>query len=350
VFQQILGDPGNAELNLRYAKLSAERGDVARAIAAYERVLAEHPDNETARRELARLRLLYDPPTTDAVVSLGARYESNAPRRDPSFLTYNDTVGSASIAVRDERVLGDRRWRSFANGYIDAHNRFQTGDLAYVGGSTGPLIPLPGGWTLRPALGAAYAARHYQTMYGEGAVLATFETQSMGPLEQVDLRFAAQDWSNRDPGKDALIGQFAIALRWREIAAAGDLISFDPMVSYNAADSRDNRYVSFGFNLGYVVPLAGAGFDAASFLGRTNFGLELLVERAAYRGPDRRITTPEEDRRDTYVAPGARLVMPSILDLNENWTLRYLYESNSSNEFINTYRDHTFGLSVSWRL
>jgi hypothetical protein len=38
------------------------------------------------------------------------------------------------------------------------------------------------------------------------------------------------------------------------------------------------------------------------------------------------------------------------LGLNENWTVRYLFEDNISNEFINKYRNHTYGIAASWRL
>jgi hypothetical protein len=352
VFQQLMLDPGNTALNMRYAELNAQRGETARAVATYERILAEDPNNVAARRALERLQLLFEPPTTSIVATLGARYETNAPRRDPSFLTFNDTAASASLSMQDERVLGDRRWRSFAAGYIDAHNRFQTGDIAYVGGNTGPILPFIDGWTVRPAIGGAYVARHYKTMYGEGDVLANFETRTMGALEQVNLRFAAQDWSGRDPGKDALIGQVGLGFRWSSLAVTDDLVSFDPVLTFNGAETSDNAYVSIGFTLGYIVPVAplNIGIEPTSFLGRSALGIEFHLEHADYDAPDRRIGGTASDRRDTYLAPGIRLITPSILGLNENWTLRYLFEDNLSNEFINKYRNHTYGLSASWRL
>jgi len=351
VFQQLLLDPGNPALNLRYAALTAQRGEIARAIATYERILIDDPNNVTARRELTRLRLLLDPPTTEAVLSLGVQYESNAPRRNPSFLTFNDTVGTASLAVRDERVLGDRRWRSFGTAFMNVHNRFSVGDLGYVGANTGPLLMLPGGWTMRPGLGGAFASRDYRTMFAEGSLLANFETMEAGPLEQINLRFAGQDWSGRDPGKDALIGEIGAGFRWRGIAASGDTVSFDPIFTYNAADTADNTYRAINLTFGYVVPMASFGpVEARSFFGRSYLGLELHLERDDYGAADRRISPPAEDRRDYYVAPGIRLVTPAVIGLNETWTLRYLFEDNISNEFINRYSNHTIGLTASWRL
>ena len=41
---------------------------------------------------------------------------------------------------------------------------------------------------------------------------------------------------------------------------------------------------------------------------------------------------------------------PAVLGVNETWTLRYLFEDNISNEFINRYSNHTIGLTASWRL
>jgi hypothetical protein len=350
VFRQLMRDPGNLDLNLRYAALSAERGEVARAIAAYERILAEHPGNRTARQELDRLQRLADPPKTELIASLGVQYESNSPRRDSSFLTFNDTVGVASLALQDERVFGNRRWRTYGAAYANLHNRFETGDLGYVGANTGPLVALPDGWTLRPAVGGVYASRDWQTMYAEGTLIANFESRFTGPLEEVNFRFAGQDWTRRDPGKDALVGEAIAALRWRNVGLGGDLAVVEPMFVINEAETAENTYYSIGMSLGYIVPGVALGADGASFIGGSFLRVEFHGERAAYAAPDRRLAPTSEDRRDYYLATGLRAVMPSVLGLNETWTLRYLFEDNISNESINKYRNHTVGLTASWSL
>jgi hypothetical protein len=183
-------------------------------------------------------------------------------------------------------------------------------------------------------------------------VLANFETRTLGAFQQVNLRFAAQDWSDRDPGKDALIGQIGLGFRWEGLALSGDVASLDPVVTINEAHTRPNSYKSLGFTAGYVTPIASLGLGAAptSFFGRSAFGVELHIEHADYDAPDVRIGGTAPDRRDNYLAPGVRLITPSVFGLNENWTVRYLYENNMSNEFINKYINHTFGLSASWSL
>jgi hypothetical protein len=350
LFRQLMRDPGNLELNLRYAALSAEQGEFARAIAAYERILAEHPDNRTARQEIERLQRLVYPPHTELVASLGVQYESNSPRRDPSFLTFNDTVGTATLTMEDERVAGDRRWRTFGAAYASLHNRFETGDLGYFGVNTGPLVALGDGWTMRPAVGGVYATRDWQTMFAEGALIANFESRGTGALEEINLRFAGQDWTRRDPGKDALIGEATLAFRWRGIASTVDLASIRPVFLYNAAETAENTYATVGLWVSYSVPATAFGAEITSLLGQSQLVVEMLAERAKYDAPDRRLAPRSEDRRDYYIAPGARFVVPSLLGLNENWTLHYLFEDNISNEFINKYRNHTIGLMVSWGL
>jgi hypothetical protein len=350
VFQRLLLDPGDPALNLRYAALSAADGDYARAIATYERILLDDPDNAEARSALERLRQLAEPPATDIVMNMGAQFESNAPRQAPNFQSYSDAMATMTGVLRDERVVEGLRWRSFATVYGTAHNRYRAGDVDYVGGNSGPVLSVADGWSMRPAVGAAFAARDYETMFAEVSGVANFETRAAGPLEQVNLRVAAQDWTNRDPGRNAVIGEIGFAFRWRDVTMAGDRFGFDPVFTYNGAQTLDNRYSAVNLSFDYLAPISAMAPEAPGFLGASYLGLEFHAERDGYEAPDASIAPPAPHRRDWYLAPGVRLVTPSLLGLNENWTLRYLFEDNVSNEFINKYRNHAVGLFATWRL
>ena len=56
LYQQVLADPTNVELNLRYAEMAAKRGDLEAAIGALERLLVSQPDQ---REVQLRVGLLY---------------------------------------------------------------------------------------------------------------------------------------------------------------------------------------------------------------------------------------------------------------------------------------------------
>ena len=56
IFEQILQDPGNPGLNLRYARLAVERGEIRKALAAYERILAQDPGNEVKQTSRGKTR------------------------------------------------------------------------------------------------------------------------------------------------------------------------------------------------------------------------------------------------------------------------------------------------------
>jgi len=77
VFEQILQDPGNPGLNLRYAPLAIDRGELRKALAAYERILAQDPDNEEAKAGIRRIQRQLEPTLTRATLLLSRRGDGN---------------------------------------------------------------------------------------------------------------------------------------------------------------------------------------------------------------------------------------------------------------------------------
>ena len=68
VFEQILQDPGNPGLNFRYARLATDKGDIRKALAAYERILAQDPNNEEAKAAIRRSQRELEPTSTRITV------------------------------------------------------------------------------------------------------------------------------------------------------------------------------------------------------------------------------------------------------------------------------------------
>src|SRR5262249_31048654 len=69
--RQMILNPGDLEIAFRYAELAAQRGEVDRAMATYERILLNDPNNARARDAVERLRLGIEPPRTVVYAKLG---------------------------------------------------------------------------------------------------------------------------------------------------------------------------------------------------------------------------------------------------------------------------------------
>src|ERR1700675_3721085 len=110
VYAQILRDPTNSQLNLRYAELAEASGKLRWALAAYERVLVNDPGNLEAQAGLQRVRRRLQPNATQFTAEFGAVGETN-PRYLPSGARA-EAQALASLGMRDERTIADVRWRT----------------------------------------------------------------------------------------------------------------------------------------------------------------------------------------------------------------------------------------------
>jgi tetratricopeptide (TPR) repeat protein len=158
IYAQILRDPTNTELNFRYAALAEQRGEIRKALSAYERILVNDPENPEVRRALQRIRRALQPDTTQFFFEVGAAYESN-PRRVASGES-SDVLALARLTMRDERkVGGGSRWRTI--GQLSGDLYSDKGDLSYgyAGGYTGPLIDITPTIAMHAALGGGWPTR-----------------------------------------------------------------------------------------------------------------------------------------------------------------------------------------------
>src|ERR1700730_12599967 len=106
---EIMNNPTNIDLNLRYAQADEQSGQPDKALAAYERVLIYDPGNAEARSGLERARVRILPAVTEVFTEFGAGWDSN-PHQVPGGRSDADLFGRVSL--RDERSLWDTRWRT----------------------------------------------------------------------------------------------------------------------------------------------------------------------------------------------------------------------------------------------
>ncbi|MFQ5938949.1 MAG: hypothetical protein ACE5KL_02630 [Alphaproteobacteria bacterium] len=338
-FQRLLQNPSDVELNLLYARLAEERGELARALATYERLLLLDPENATALAEAVRIRRLLEPSRTEYVAVLGYQYETNAPHREEGADRFGDHSGSAAIIVRDERTLGDRRIRTTAQLYGDAHVDFQEADLYLVSAQSGPLLLLPDRWQVRPAVALTYAALDREFLFYSAGVVANFEKIGPGILRTLDLRLALDDYNTDRNGRDATAFGIASRFQWTNLAAAAaqDVLSISPRYLFNGArgGGHRNRYHQIGAQAEYLYPV----YD------NVLAGPELTLWYRDYIGHD-----PDEvnNREDKRYAPGAKVIVSEFLRPEVTLVLRYFFEKNNSNDPQKKYKNHSFGVNVAW--
>ena len=72
---QIIEHPRDVSLNLQYARLAEEQGKLRLALAAYERILINDPDNADAQHGYERVRRVIEPPNTSLRAEIGEQWE-----------------------------------------------------------------------------------------------------------------------------------------------------------------------------------------------------------------------------------------------------------------------------------
>ncbi len=215
VYAAIINDPTNTALNLKYAELAEARQDYKAALATYERILVNDPTNATARDGLQRIRRIIDPAKTQKTLEVGATWESNpllVPDATPDFLGYG------SFSVRDERALGEQRWRTNLSLYGEGYANTTSMDYASLAADIGPLIDIPGtGGTFRPALGVGTAYFDGKVYYGDINASGLFEGSLNGAYQWLRLRAGYRQY---DPsftsgagGYADVTGKFSLAKR-----------------------------------------------------------------------------------------------------------------------------------------
>jgi len=129
LFQQLLKDPTNLDLNLRYARLGAEIGDYEASVSALERFLIFNPDLPTVRLELG---LLY------------IRLHSYAMAR--AYLDQAASAPNASADVRARAAEAIAKANSLSSphqfaGMIEVGVQYQNDANAAPGSTTVPPFP-----------------------------------------------------------------------------------------------------------------------------------------------------------------------------------------------------------------
>jgi hypothetical protein len=337
VYAKILANPTDPAANLQYAQLAEAQGDYKRALATYERMLLNDPNNKAALEGLQRIRLMVEPAKTQKTFEAGLTSVSN-PTLDP--VGTPDVYAYGSFGIRDERVAGGQRFRTNINLYGEAYANTTSMDYASLSADFGPIWNVPKTeTTFRPALGVGTAYFDNKIYYGDVNASGLFEGYLNGAYQWLRLRVGYRSY---DPsftsGSGAyadVTGKFAIA----SIFGENDSFSVAPWIRWSGINGTpDNGADDFATGL-YVE--GGATFEYASALN------DWLSAAVNVKLSDRKYNDiGSGSREDRLVAPGAALVFTNLFSPQTDLRLAYRYEWNDSNDPSHTYQNQVATVSV----
>jgi len=176
LFKQILADPGNVALTLKYAELSSEAGDLEGAISALERILIVAPQVAEINYQLG---ILYMRLGSYGQASANFKAAMAAPDATPEL----KANASRYIAVADKQQVGDYIIGSFVPGV-----RYQTNAN---GGAMNDSILLNG---IPFQLSQSAMADPDYNAYFAAVIHASHDLQDQGDRLNLDANFYASKY------------------------------------------------------------------------------------------------------------------------------------------------------------
>jgi len=371
---EILRHPQDTALNLRYAALAEQLGERRLALSAYERILIYDPQNAAALAGVDRIRRGIQPNTTQYLLAFGAAYESN-PTYAPSGSAHGEGQFFGDLNVRDDRSVGDMRWRTLANVDGIAHGDENELDYAYSGATTGPVWELLPGVQVNPAIGGGASIFDDHFFYSEAIGRVTFEAYPNGAYQSVTVRGAFRDYDtffvpDHYGGNIDATGKFTIPLsvpnvafsispwvRWAEIEGPLGAVTTATAVQpgdYTEVGGQLNGYLSLrnGFapasptgGLPPVLTKAPASPSPEGFvLPDIILGANIAVSERYYR--DEVVVGATNQRRDTTVSPGASIIIPHLFQYQNTLRFDYTYIDDRSNDPTKSFVDNIG--TVTW--
>lgn len=349
LFDRILSDPSNPELNFRYARLAIERGDYQKALAAYERVLARDSNNAEAKAGIARLLRDTRPSYTSLTFAFGAQYESN-PRHDlKTGRRTDDAAFSGRISLTDERPIGDIYWKTEGDASGIYYPTFHDIDSGTAGARTGPLLELTQGLRINPFVGVYYswlARRTYSTEPTAGIVV---ETDRLGPLKSVTARGGYQFVGRGYSDRDGVFAEVVANFEWRGVGFEKSLAGFSPYWRYSGV-LGSGAPSETPFNQPFPARQHQIGGRADYFLQVLPWMIVNVNFSYEYRRYFEEIPLENKNRRDHVFAPGAQIIFGSFAEQRLDVVASYLFEYRHSNDGSQRYMNHVAGLRFLWRM
>ena len=339
LYRQILRDPQNVELNLRYAALAEERGETRKALAAYERILDAEPDNDIARRRLNRITVNLTPSVTRGRLELGVRYESNVREVPSGAGRRDDFMGFAKLYINDKRAALGHRWRTDIDAYTDFHADISALDYWRGRVSSGPVFDLGGGATLNIAPSATISFLNADYFYSEGGLRLLFE-QAFGFLDRLDIRGGYRDIDNSFSRTEGLAIDVTAQETFRGVLNRSDAFVVQPFFRWRDASGNGMNVLGLptSFLMGDYVE---AGARAMYFF----FPMEDIRLGGRFtwyhRDYKQNIVAGTAERYDWYISPEAEVLFRDYVCRGCDIRLQYRFEQNFSNDATQDFTNHS---------
>lgn len=339
LYGQLLRDPQNIELNLRYAELAEKHGQERKALAAYERVLAADPGNQTARKRLGYITTGLTPAVTRGRMEIGGRFETNARERPNGFGRKDDFAGFAKLYVTDERPALGHVWRSDVDLYADVHADISSIDYWRAAAHTGPVLDLGGGTTLHIAPGGAVSFLDADYFYSEAALKLTFE-QLFGVLDRFEIRGGYRDLDNSFNRDDGISLDIVASESVHGVLTRTDVAVIQPFFRWRDASGNGMNAAGLptSFLMGDYIEAGGALMYFFFPVEDVRLGARFT---AFYRDYQQTISgSATTERNDVYVAPEAEVLFRNVICTSCDIRFRYRYEQNFSNDNFQDFVNH----------
>lgn len=337
---QILESPQDVGLNLNYARVAEQQGKLRLALAAYERVLINDPDNLDAQHGYERLRRIIEPAYTSLRVEFGEQWDSNA--LDLSDNAREAATTYANATWVDERRFGDRRWRTYANAQAEITPDIHELNYGYLGVQTGPFIDLTPTAALIPSVGAAVSSFSNRLYFGEVNASATVEGHRDGATYWSRLRAGWRDYGEDATAKQGPYAELMGGVSLPGVVSSNDWLVAIPWVRWSGIQGSTVDFLSDPIAPGKY---AEAGIDA-SYNYRLNDRISLAVGAMARERHYTQTEVAGQDRHDSYVAPKASMTVWNLFDCSCGLTLSYQHRNNRSNDDFSDYDGDRASISV----
>ena len=323
---RILDDTGNVELNLQYARLAEQNGELRLALAAYERILINNPDNEDAKRGFTRVRRILEPAYSTLRVEVGVQWDTN----QLNLADWDEETYSAYWRVSgvDERRLGAQRWRTNVNFDGEIVPDIKELNYARLAVQTGPLKDVTPNVAANPVVGVAVATLDDSFYYAEANAGVTLEGQRNGVSFWTRARAGWRTYAEESAAEEGAQAEVAVGVSIPRLAAQRDSLTVVPWARWSGVEGSTfdafNNEVAPGEYTEY-------GIDANY---QFQFNDHVIVSAGAL-AYDRSYTSTEvggETRRDVYVAPQTTVTFQNILPCQCAMNLTWRWRVNDSND------------------
>jgi len=332
-------------------------GRIEEARRIYQKVLTLNPNDPSAAAALASLTQAGIPAQTDYTFRTGGAIETNAARRDSDFRPFFDTLGFAEFTVNDLRQFGDVKLQSNLDIFSNIHNRYSPGNVSYFAINSGPLFDLQGQGKLRTAIGGEYVLqgpspidghRTRQFEFDAGNVIFNYLPPGNAALQSINLLVGYNNFRESASFRSGPVIRLTAPILEEDLLPASSILLITPGYVLNGARQpfgeplQPAHYNEANLDLITFTPLAENQLWSGRILGI----LGLFLSGDFYNSH-----SPGESgaRRDFRIIPrvGVRLLnfahTPLQLDLD------YRYDRNFSTEFVESYNDNIFSLTLTYR-